>query len=268
LLSQGHEVTLIASGDSAPMGRMLPICPDSIIAAMERGDAYEYWCYEAAAIVETLRRARDVDIVHSHLHAALLPFSHLVSVPVVHTLHSFITPDVVWLARRFPGNLVTVGHHQASVLEGVDGVRSIHNGIDIEAFPFCSQPDDYLLFLGRLIPSKGADIAIQTAKALCQPLIIAGPASNDHRAYFEEKILKAVRRAAPDRAKLLVIEAAIPDDPGPRWTKTLDIVMLALVGGIQRTYGGYEKLLARSGFRLDQSIDIGASYSIFEASGA
>lgn len=81
-----------------------------------------------------------------------------------------------------------------------------------------------------------------------------------------DQILKAVRRAAPDHAKLLLIEAAIPDDPGPCWTKTLDIVMLALVGGIQRTYGGYEKLLAQSGFRLDRSIDIGASYSIFEAS--
>jgi len=79
-------------------------------------------------------------------------------------------------------------------------------------------------------------------------------------------IFKAVRRAAPRHAKLLVIEAPIPNDPGPCWTKTLDIVMLDLLGGSQRTPDEYRKLLADSGFCLDRVIDTAVGYSIFEAS--
>ncbi len=78
-------------------------------------------------------------------------------------------------------------------------------------------------------------------------------------------ILRAVRRAAPPRAKLLVIETIVPDDPGPDWSKMLDIHMLALLGGRQRTWQEYEALLARSGFVFEREIDTGAGISILEA---
>lgn len=78
-------------------------------------------------------------------------------------------------------------------------------------------------------------------------------------------ILKAVRRAALKDAKLLLIEAPIPDDSGPSWTKTLDVVMLDLLGGSQRAADEYRKLLTASGFHLDRVADIGAGYSIFES---
>jgi O-methyltransferase domain len=78
-------------------------------------------------------------------------------------------------------------------------------------------------------------------------------------------ILKAVRRAAPKHAKVLLIEAPIPNDSGPSWPKTLDIVMLTL-GGSQRTTDQYRSLFAAGGFHLDRVVDIGPPYSIFEAS--
>ena len=78
-------------------------------------------------------------------------------------------------------------------------------------------------------------------------------------------ILEAVRRAAPPQATLLVIEQIVPADPGPDWTKTLDILMLALLGGRQRTRQEYQSLLDRSGFRLARQIDTRAGISILEA---
>jgi hypothetical protein len=77
--------------------------------------------------------------------------------------------------------------------------------------------------------------------------------------------LKAIRRAAPGHARLLLIEALIPDDPGPNWIKTLDIIMLCVLGGRQRSYVEYESLLERCGFRLERKIDIGMDYWILEA---
>jgi len=78
-------------------------------------------------------------------------------------------------------------------------------------------------------------------------------------------ILKAIRRAAEPGARLLLIEQIIPDQAGPHWAKTLDIHMLALLGGRQRTREEYEALLTEAGFRLTRQIDTPAGISILEA---
>jgi hypothetical protein len=80
-----------------------------------------------------------------------------------------------------------------------------------------------------------------------------------------EKILRAVRRAAPVGAKLLLIEAMMPERPVPCWTTILDVVMLNLVGGKQRSMIDYVVLLNRCGFGQVREIPIGAGHSIVEA---
>ena len=78
-------------------------------------------------------------------------------------------------------------------------------------------------------------------------------------------ILRAVRQAAAPGAAVLVIEAIVPDDAGPDWSKMLDVHMLTLLGGRQRTQREYAALLAQSGFRFLREIDTGAGVSILEA---
>lgn len=81
-------------------------------------------------------------------------------------------------------------------------------------------------------------------------------------------ILRAVRDAAPNGARLLLIEQIIPADPGPNWSKMLDVHMLALLGGRQRSLEEYERLLGRAGFRFERDIDTRAGISIIEATAA
>ena len=78
-------------------------------------------------------------------------------------------------------------------------------------------------------------------------------------------ILQAIRRSAPPHAKVLLIEQIIPDDPGPHWSKTLDIHMLALLGGRQRTRQEHEVLLTRAGFSFEREIATSGDISIHEA---
>jgi len=78
-------------------------------------------------------------------------------------------------------------------------------------------------------------------------------------------ILGAVRRAAPANATLLLLEEIVPDDPGPHWSKILDIYMLTLLGGRQRTLREYEALLRGAGFALKREIETIAGISIIEA---
>lgn len=78
-------------------------------------------------------------------------------------------------------------------------------------------------------------------------------------------ILKAIRRAAPASAKLLLLETMVSEAPGPDWAKMLDIHMLVLLGGRQRTLGEYRQLLSESGFAFKREIDTRAGVSILEA---
>jgi O-methyltransferase domain/Dimerisation domain len=78
-------------------------------------------------------------------------------------------------------------------------------------------------------------------------------------------ILNAIRRAASSQAKLLLIETIIPDEPGPHWSKMLDIHMLTLLGGRQRTCQEYQALFERAGFCFEREIDTSADITILEA---
>ena len=79
------------------------------------------------------------------------------------------------------------------------------------------------------------------------------------------KILSAVRRAAPRHARVLVVEALVSESPGPQFGKMLDIIMLAVTGGRERTRAEYEGLLASTGFRVERIIQTASQYSLVEA---
>jgi len=78
------------------------------------------------------------------------------------------------------------------------------------------------------------------------------------------RILRGVRRAARAHAKLLLIEALLPNESAPNWPTTLDIVMLT-IGGRQRTLEEYAELLREAGFAMTRDIDTHSGISIIEA---
>ncbi len=79
------------------------------------------------------------------------------------------------------------------------------------------------------------------------------------------KIIAAVKKSAPEGAKLLLIETEVPETREPDWSKTLDILMLTLFAARQRTAAGYQQLVAQTGFGIQTAIDTHAGISIFEA---
>jgi hypothetical protein len=57
----------------------------------------------------------------------------------------------------------------------------------------------------------------------------------------------------------------VPERPAPDRSKNLDIVMLVLFAGRQRTAEEYRRLLRAGGFELTGETDTGAGISVFEA---
>jgi hypothetical protein len=79
------------------------------------------------------------------------------------------------------------------------------------------------------------------------------------------RILAALRRATPKGARVLIIETLVVETPGPHFSKTLDILMLALTGGRERTPAEHARLLESTGFKLERVVPSTAQYSIVEA---
>jgi hypothetical protein len=83
---------------------------------------------------------------------------------------------------------------------------------------------------------------------------------NDREALL---ILRNIRRAASSGAKLLVAEMIV--DPGNRAAKLVDLAMLALTGGRERTEAEYRGLFAKADFELRHVYPSASPYSVLEA---
>ncbi len=78
-------------------------------------------------------------------------------------------------------------------------------------------------------------------------------------------ILKCVRQAIPQHGKLLIIETVIPPGNDPCFAKLLDIAMLVIPGGLERTHEQYTALLAEAGFQLTRVVPTTGGVDVIEA---
>jgi hypothetical protein len=85
---------------------------------------------------------------------------------------------------------------------------------------------------------------------------------DDHDA---QRILRAIRDSAPAHARLLVIETLVPKAAIPHPGQVLDIIMLAVTGGRERTEGDYADLLAKGGWSLRRVIPTASPLSLVDA---
>ena len=79
------------------------------------------------------------------------------------------------------------------------------------------------------------------------------------------KLLRNCRRAVPDDGVLVLIEYCLGDDNASSLGKTVDLVMMTITGGKERTVEEHRALLARGGFQLNRAIPVSPEITIIEA---
>jgi glycosyltransferase involved in cell wall biosynthesis len=109
---------------------------------------------------------------------------------MVTTSHGPFTPEVSDVyrsfARRVP--IIAISHSQAveASMQGIHVSQVIHHGLDPEEITAGKGDGGYLLFLGRMHPDKGVDVAARVARAAGVPLRIAAKMREPaERAWFE-----------------------------------------------------------------------------------
>jgi hypothetical protein len=78
-------------------------------------------------------------------------------------------------------------------------------------------------------------------------------------------ILGHVRQAMKPSGTLLLVEMVLPQDGAPHPGKMLDMVMLVIAGGRERTSDEYASLLAKAGFRQTRVVPTGSAVGLVEA---
>ena len=135
----------------------------------------------------TLDAATYCDLLHVHA-APVLTCSRFVDVPVVCTLHGPHDAQLSEIYAHYPRvHYVCISRSQCS-RESMPRMRTIHHGIDLNAYRLRTQKQHYLSFIGRIAPIKGVHLAIDVAKRAGIPLKIAGDVQPAYRDYFEAKV--------------------------------------------------------------------------------
>ncbi|RPI27557.1 MAG: glycosyltransferase family 4 protein [Acidobacteria bacterium] len=192
LIRRGHQVTLFASGDSKTRARLSSVYPRNLLEAMQGGSTLNYTHYASASLAEALRGGENFDLLHCHTDLEHIAFAILASIPVIYSLRTALSIDDQWLIERYPEiEFVAMSRSQISQVppRRRPSIPVIHNGCDFDHYDLSTEPGRYLAFLGRMGPHKNPLGAIQIARSVDMPIVLAGqPQDRSERAYFDAEI--------------------------------------------------------------------------------
>jgi SAM-dependent methyltransferase len=80
------------------------------------------------------------------------------------------------------------------------------------------------------------------------------------------RLLQSCHRALAPNGKLLLVEMVIPSDNRPSPAQAMDLNMLVVAGGRERTEDEYRQLFQAAGFQLERIIPTHSPFSVIEAS--
>jgi glycosyltransferase involved in cell wall biosynthesis len=185
LYARGHDVVVYANGDSS-----LP-CPvkwrhahsqwppDGSLNSQLRNADHTAWAIHDAS--------KTADVIHLN-DVVGLPFTLFSSVPTVLTIHHPHEPDLSDQYLRYPRTSYVAIAQWLARAEPMPGVEVVHHGIPLEDYAFSSEKEDYVAFLGRIAPCKGAHLAIAAARRAGVRLKLAGEIQPVFQSYWDEEV--------------------------------------------------------------------------------
>jgi len=160
LVARGLDVTLFATANSSSPGELAAVVPVG---------------------------ANEFDLIHNSfdwkplLYALATP-----NPPVVTTVHGFSSPPILGAYYAGAARSFFCSISDADRDPGLSYLATAYNGIDPVEWTFRDTAGEYLLFLARFHPEKGAHLAIEIAKRAGVRLKMAGIPHDE--AYFREQV--------------------------------------------------------------------------------
>jgi glycosyltransferase involved in cell wall biosynthesis len=192
LVDRGHDVELFCAPGSSSKAKLRPLLdaphPESIERSLFEADhvgrAFDILDEEATG-------GEPFDLVHNHCGYTPLAMANRLQLPLVHTVHGPFDENAkpFYACHGSKGHLVCISQSQAgSAPEGANVAGVVYNPIDVESWPVGYHKEDYLLWLGRFVPEKGPQRAIQVAREAGRPLLLAGTVQPGYERFFSTEI--------------------------------------------------------------------------------
>jgi glycosyltransferase involved in cell wall biosynthesis len=186
LIERGHSVFLVGAGRDgtrAQFRRTYKVPPSERIGESLPEALHAAWSNQYL-------EALDVDVIHDHSLAGPLTARGR-GAPSVVTAHGPLTGEMAGYYRAVctDTSLVAISDSQRDLAPDVRWAATVHNAIKSADYRFRTDKDDYVLFLGRMNPDKGAHLAIDAARAAGRRIVLAGKLSEQReQAYFDAEV--------------------------------------------------------------------------------
>ena len=197
LMRRGHDVTVFAGA-----GLMHPTESGARVQSVGyQGSNYpiQQWVSDIDHVVRVFRtieesaaQGRPFDVVHDHCDFTAVALARWLPIPLVHTLHGFVTSQMAALYASYSNcaRFVATSEAQlASFPTELHSVSVIADPIDVRAWPFRPNKENYLLWVGGFDDLQAAEQAASAARAAHVPLIINAPVMRGREGYFASHIV-------------------------------------------------------------------------------
>ena len=181
MVRRGLDVTLFATGNSQTAGKLSSVVP----VGVNEDPGLNGDVYGAIHTGKLFERAHEFDLIHNNFDWKPLTYALATKAPpMLTTIHGFSSPPILgaYYAAAHRSFFCSISDSDRD--PGLNYVSTAYNGIDPDAFTFVDRAGDYLLYLARFHPEKGAHLAIEVAKRAGVRLKLA--AIPQDVAYFKE----------------------------------------------------------------------------------
>jgi glycosyltransferase involved in cell wall biosynthesis len=191
LVRQGHDVTLFASGDSDTAAKLRPACPRALRFETDTPFRDYVGATYMKMMLQVQESVDEFDLLHFHTGFHHMPTAHPYRHKSLTTVHMplHLAPGAQPILDAFAHlPYVAISADQRSGMPSMNWQSVIHHGIPEDLYTLGPGDGDYLLFVGRIAPSKRPDRAIEIAKAVGMPLKIAAKVDDVFEDYFKATV--------------------------------------------------------------------------------
>jgi glycosyltransferase involved in cell wall biosynthesis len=188
LVDAGHDVTLFASGGSRSKANIV----SPMLEPPDPAELGNPW-YDGFHAMSAYLQVDGFDVVHDHAGVTGPACGAVLKgrPPVLHTLHGPWTPQtrLFYNVAAQHVHLVAISDAQRADNLDVSYLGTVHNGIELSAYPYREEKDDFLIYIGRSNRDKGPKEAITIARRAGLALhMILKRGEAPEREYFEREI--------------------------------------------------------------------------------
>lgn len=199
LVKQGHDVTLFATSDSQTSAKLSSVCSSQQTTAVFEGPVAGNVIFETLQARNIIQQSKQFDVIHNNywFFFTITNLSVFSNCPIITTIHNnfWYYPnhkEILEKTHRKGKDMVVFLSKAAQQLAGdtIDSVV-INNGIDVTAFPFSAESEEYVLWFSRLVPDKGIKDAMDAAHLGGFPMVVAGspPIQPKNKLYIDEQVM-------------------------------------------------------------------------------